>query len=228
MNGPFPRFRPVAEQALLVEFGETIDDAIHARVLRLDAALSQQPFEGLCETVPAYASLLVRFDPLRSDHALAEAAIRALLDWRGAAGSGAVTRDVAVCYDADLAPDLPEVARQTGLDPDQVIAAHLAGDYRIYMYGFAPGYAYMAGVPEAIRLPRKPAAQREIPAGSVMIAGPQCLVTTLAMPSGWWVIGRSPTPILTDDPARPFLFDVGDRVRFRRISRDDLDRGARP
>ena len=58
---------------------------------------------------------------------------------------------------------------------------------------------------------------RGVAAGSVIIAGAQCLVTTLTMPTGWWVIGRSPTRILTGDAARPFLFDVGDRVRFRRV-----------
>jgi inhibitor of KinA len=79
-------------------------------------------------------------------------------------------------------------------------------------------------VPEAIQQPRKPAPIRGIAAGSVLIAGPQCLVSTLTMPTGWWIIGRSPTKILdaaSDD--RPFLFDVGDAVRFRRISRAEFD-----
>ena len=104
-----------------------------------------------------------------------------------------------------------------------MIAAHLAGEYRVFMYGFAPGYAYLAGVPEALRMPRKATAVRGIAAGSVVIAGPQCLVTTLTMPTGWWIIGRSPTSILTGDPAAPFLFDVGDRVRFRRASRSEYE-----
>src|SRR5690606_14886683 len=102
-------------------------------------------------------------------------------------------------------------------------AAHLAGQYEVFMYGFAPGYAYLAGVPEAIRMPRKPTALRGVAAGSVLIAGPQCLVSTITMPTGWWNIGRSPTRILTDDPERPFLFDIGDRVRFRRIGRAEYD-----
>ena len=91
------------------------------------------------------------------------------------------------------------------------------------MYGFAPGYAYLAGVPGAIHMPRKLAALRGVAAGSVLIAGPQCLVSTITMPTGWWVIGRSPTRILTGDPARPFLFDVGDFVRFRRITRAEYE-----
>ena len=95
------------------------------------------------------------------------------------------------------------------------------------MYGFTPGYAYMSGTPAAIQLPRKPAAIRGVPAGSVIIAGPQCIVTTLLMPAGWWVLGRSPTRILTGDEDQPFLFDVGDAVTMRRIGRDDYERKAR-
>ena len=124
---------------------------------------------------------------------------------------------------ADLAPDLESVAGACNLSVEQVIAAHLAGDYAVYLYGFAPGYAYLAGTPRSIQLPRKPAPVRDVPAGTVIIAGPQCIVTTLQMPAGWWRIGRSPTPILREDEARPFLFDVGDRVCFKRITRNDYD-----
>ena len=129
-------------------------------------------------------------------------------------------------YDDDLAPDLASVARMTGLSTETVINAHLAGDYAVFLYGFAPGYAYLGGVPKPIQLDRKPAAVRGVAAGSVIIAGPQCLVTTLTMPTGWWIIGRSPTQILTGDPERPFLFDVGDKVRFRRITRAEFASGG--
>lgn len=222
----FPVFRPVAEHGLLVEFGETIDREVHARVLQLDRALTATPFAGFLEAVPAYAAILIRFDPLISDHALAEQAARRLLAQEGRAGPEPARREVAVCYDADLAPDLAAVAAAVGLTQDHVIAAHLAGRYEVFMYGFAPGYAYLAGVPEAIRLPRKPAAVRGVAAGSVLIAGPQCLVSTVTMPTGWWVIGRSPTRILTGEADRPFLFDVGDRVRFRRIDRAGFEAGT--
>ena len=214
-----PVFRPVAEHGLLVEFGDRIDPAVHARVLALDRALASAPFAGFLESVPAYAALLIRFDPLQTDHALVQSAARRLLAARATPAARPRLHQVPVCYDADLAPDLAEVARAAGLTAEDVIAAHLSGDYQVYLYGFAPGYAYLAGVPPPIQLPRKPAAQRGVPAGSVLIAGPQCLISTLTMPTGWWIIGRSPTRVLTGDPARPFLFDVGDRVRFCRVSR---------
>lgn len=223
----FPRLRAIADSALLVEFGECIAPEIHARVLALDAALAAAPFPGLAETVPAYAALLIRFDPLLTDHAGAESAVRRSLSADSANRPEPALHEIGVCYDADLGPDLAEVARLTGLTPEAVIAAHLGGDYSVYMYGFAPGYAYLAGVPPVLHLPRKPAARRGVAAGSVLIAGPQCLVSTLTMPTGWWILGRSADRILMDDPDRPFRFGVGDRVRFHRIDRATCEAGVR-
>lgn len=214
-----PTFIPVADHALLVQFADTISDAVTARVQMLDKAINDDAPLGLCETIPAFVNLLVEFDPLVTDHSEMEQAVRARLNAKATATGKGTLHQVLVCYDDDLAPDLMAVADATGLSTDAVINAHLSGAYKVGMYGFAPGYAYLSGVPENLQVPRKTAAVRDIPAGSVMIAGPQCLVTTLIMPTGWSILGRSPTKILRNDPARPFLFDVGDRVQFKRIDR---------
>jgi inhibitor of KinA len=211
----FPIFRAVAEHGLLVEFGTRIDDVTHAAVLALDRALAANPFAGFAEAVPAYVNLLVRFDPMVTDLRAVEAALRALIKATPTEGVQGTRRVVDVVYDG---PDLDEVARRCGLSPEAVIAAHLGGDYQVALYGFAPGYAYLSGVPKAIALPRKEAAVRGVASGSVIIAAGQCIVTTLTMPTGWWIIGHSPTVILDPQGARPFLFDVGDRVAFRRVA----------
>ncbi|MEN9409385.1 MAG: hypothetical protein RL216_1359 [Pseudomonadota bacterium] len=214
---------PVADRALLVEFGDAVDEAVHDRVRALDSALRAAAVPGVLEIVPAMVNLLIVFDPVATDHAAVSHSVRPLLDGLSHTGNPVALHEIPVCYDGDYGRDLAAVSAQTGLDAEAVIAAHLAGDYSVYMYGFAPGYAYLSGVPEAIRLPRKSSPVRAIPAGSVIIAGGQCLVTTLTMPTGWWVIGRTSARVLTEDPARPFLFDVGDRVRFRRVAAEALD-----
>ncbi len=217
-----PRYTAIADHAVLVEFAESIDDAAHSAALLMDQALAASPFPGFREAVPAYVSLLVEFDPLLTDHAAVEQHLRRLPTSRGDTSETPTLHEVPVCYDAPYAPDLPEVAQRTKLSIEAVIEAHLQSTYQVYMYGFAPGYAYLGGVPPQIRLDRKPAPVRGVPAGSVLIAGPQCLVTTLTMPTGWWIIGRSPSRILTGDPSKPFLFAVGDRIRFRRISAAEM------
>jgi len=211
--------RFIGDTGVLIEFGDRIDDEIHDQVLNLDISLAENPFRGWTTSIPAYASLLVEYDPWIISSQDVAAHLAGLLHAAPTERRAVRTHKVPVCY--ELGPDLADVAAQTGLAPENVIEQHLAATYRVYMYGFAPGYAYLGVVPQKIRLPRRPTPVRDIPAGRVMIAGPQCIITTLKMPSGWWVIGHSPLPILRphDDP--PFLFNVGDCVRFTRIDRDD-------
>ncbi len=216
-----PIFRAVGAGALLADFGTEIDEALFARVVALDRAITADPPAGLVETVPAYTSLLLVFDPLVTDHAAVEAHAAALV-LAAADLAEATVHEVPVCYEGEAAPDLAAVAERLGMSAEAVIAAHLAGDYRVFMYGFAPGYAYLGGVPEALHLPRKAAAVRGHPVGSVMVAGPQCLITTLPMPTGWWVIGRTPIRVLDAEAERPFLFEPGDRVRFTRVRAEAL------
>lgn len=218
-----PTFRAVGDHALLVEFGDKVSKDTNDAVHQLDRALAAQPFDGFEEAVPAFVNILIDFDPLVTDHEAVEAAINDLLSASSDHSSETSTREVLVCYEDVENSDLAEVARLTGLTTEAVINAHLAGDYSVYMYGFAPGYAYLASVPEEIRLPRKDSAIRGIKGGSVLIAGPQCLVTTIKMPTGWWIIGKSPTRVLTGDDDDPFLFDVGDPVVFRRVTQDEYD-----
>jgi inhibitor of KinA len=207
----------VADHALLVSFGSEICDQTSASVLALDRALAASPPAGFLESVPALVNLLIDFDPLVTDHEEIRRAVELLLQTPPEGQVAGRLHEVEVCYEGALAPDLAAVAQATGLSIEAVIDHHLQGEYQVRMYGFAPGFAYMSGVPQAIQVPRKPAAVRNIPTGSVLIAGPQCLVTTLIMPTGWSIIGRSPTRVLTGDESAPFLFDVGDQIRFKRI-----------
>ncbi|MBH1973728.1 MAG: allophanate hydrolase subunit 1 [Rhodobacteraceae bacterium] len=223
----YPLFRAVADHAVLVEFGAVPGPEVLAQVRHLDRMLLLDGFAGFVEAVPAFVNVLVTFDPVQTNHLAVERVLRGLMNRAETAMSEPVLREVEVCYDPDLAPDLAEVAKACGMTTEAVIAAHLAGNYAVIMYGFAPGYAYLSGVPEPLHLPRKLAAVRGVAAGSVIIAGAQCLVTTLTMPTGWWIIGRSPTRILRNTAERPFLFDVGDRVQFRRISRAEFDAAAK-
>ncbi len=217
----WPHYRPLADIGLLVEFGDCIDEAVHRRIIAFDRAVQAASLPGVVETVPSYATLMIVYDPLLTDLDTLLAAVRPLAAAAGDTVTSPTEHSIPVCYDAECGPDLAATAEMLGLGTDAIIAAHLGGQYRVYMYGFAPGYAYLGGVPALLDLPRKPVPVRSRPVGSVMIAGGQCIVTTLPMPTGWWVIGRSPAAILRPEASRPFLFEPGDTVRFRRIARFD-------
>ncbi len=213
---------PVADHGVLVVFDDQISDETHARILALDAALARNPPAGLTEVVPAMTTLLVTFDPLVTDHTAITAAVHDNLTAANVTSRG-VAHVIEVCYDNEHAPDLEALATRAGIDAETAIAAHLAGTYTVGMYGFAPGFAYMYGTPALIQQPRNPTPGPLVPAGSVIIAGQQCLIIPIAMSTGWFAIGRSAASVFTADRDKPFLFDVGDTVTFRRIDGNDLD-----
>jgi inhibitor of KinA len=221
-----PHLVPVADHGVLVVFDDQISDATLARVHALDAALAVKRPTGLRETVPAMTTLLVVFDPLVTDHVAISAAIN-----DGLASPGAIARGAAhvidVCYDRPHAPDLAALAARAGIDADAVVAAHSAGTYTVGMYGFAPGYAYMYGTPESIQQPRNPTPGQLVPAGSVIVAGQQCLIIPIAMSTGWFAIGRTTVSMYTADHDRPFLFDVGDTVTFQPIDVSEFESRVR-
>ena len=204
-------FRPVGEAALLVELGDRIDDAVNRRILALDSLLLRDMPEGVTELVPAYASVLLHFDPLLTDHGAVERHVRGLVPLAVEGVLEGRERVIPVRYDG---PDLAAAAAALGLAAGELVERHLGGLYRVYMCGFAPGYAYLGALDERLRLPRKLEIVRDVPAGSLIIAGAQCIVTTQTMPTGWWRIGRSDAVLFDPALEQPFGLAQGDRVRF--------------
>ena len=223
-----PRILACGDAALTVEFGSTIDPRLNARVLALDARVAAG-VPGVVETVPTYRSLLVHYDPLATDFARLSEAILALCGDLPDTPTEARIWRIPVVYGGDFGIDLEDVAARHGIAPADVIAKHSAPTYRVYMIGFLPGFSYLGGLDPAIATPRRESPRTDTPAGTISIGGVQALVASIAAPSGWHLLGR--TPVRTFMPGRDpiFLLGPGDRVRFEAIppSRwDALDRAA--
>jgi inhibitor of KinA len=217
INLPKPRYLPAGESALVVEFGDTIDPKIHDQVLALDAALQQAKWEGVTETVPTYRSLMIHFDPRRlTTEALADAL--AGLDYASAPPR---TRRqfwrIPACYDPPHGEDIAEVAALLDLPYERVIGLHLGARYRVYMYGFAPGFTFLGGLPNELTIPRRVVPRPPAPPGSLLIAGGQALIASCAMPTGWYGIGRTPVKMFDPRRGRIFLAGIGDELCFERI-----------
>lgn len=209
-----PRFLDAGECALVVEFGTTIDTALSDRVLALDAALAAAPPGGLRETVPTYRSLMLHYDPLILPRATLIQAVEQALHTPAAALPPPNRWRLPACYDPALAEDLTHIAAATGLTPQQVTELHATATFRTVMYGFAPGWAYLSGLPPVLTLPRRATPRDRIPDGSLIIAGGQAIVAGASMPSGWHILGRTPARMF--DPARSpaFLLSPGDLLTF--------------
>jgi KipI family sensor histidine kinase inhibitor len=216
MPSEAPRFLPAGETALVIEFGTTIDPLLNDRVRALDRALTARPIEGIVETVPTYRSLMIHFDPrLLSTAALIERIGR--LDPEPDEEAPARHWLIPICYEAPHAEDLGEVAAALGLSPERVAALHAGATYRVYMYGFAPGYVFLGGLPAELAISRRPVPRPPVAPGAVLIAGGQALIASIAMPTGWYDIGRTPAALFDPQRRPAFLIEIGDMVTFEPI-----------
>lgn len=224
------RLLAAGDTAVTVEFGETAERRLSELVLALFERMSAAELPGVVEMVPTLRSLTVHYDPGLTSHACLAQAIAPLIDDLKPQPLAGRRWVIPACYAGELAPDLDEVARRTGLSADEVVRLHTGEDYRVYMLGFLPGHPYLGDVAAPLRLPRRETPRVAVPAGSVAIATTLSTVYPLESPGGWHLIGRSPVRLF--DPSREpaVLLAPGDRVRFEAISRaefDKLDAAAR-
>lgn len=206
---------PVGDCALTVEFGQEISDEINSKVQALSLALRDAKIPGVVEWVPTYRSLMVCYDPSVIAYRRLCLRLRGLMQKDGqVSGAGRRIWEIPVCYGGAYGEDIGFVASNAGITTDEVVGLHAGKEYRIYMLGFLPGFAYLGGLDKRIHTPRLKIPRTKIPPGSVGIGGEQTGIYPLASPGGWQLIGR--TPIKPYDPARslPLLFEAGDYLRF--------------
>ena len=216
-----PRVLPFGESAWLVQLDDSIDEVVNARVHALAAAIETERggrLAGLGRPVPAYASLLVTFDQAAIDPEVAAVLLSELAvatgPCHGPPTDSGREVEIGVRYGGTDGPDLEAVARRTGLSSVRVIELHAGVTYRVYMLGFAPGFAYLGTLPEELELPRRNEPRIRVPAGSVAIAARQTAVYPFATAGGWHLLGRTDFQSwdLTAEPPARLL--PGDRVRF--------------
>src|SRR5258708_18466132 len=209
-----PRILPRGDSAITVEFSRNIDDAANRRVLALDRVLARDPVSGVTETVPTYRSLLVHYDPLQIDFDSLGEKLIALAQLPVPPTTKTRRWRIPVVYGGEHGIDLEDVATTLNTSPDDIVARHVAGDYRVAMIGFTPGWSYLSGLEKFLHMPRRQNPRLLTPAGTISIGGVQTGVQCLAGPSGWHLLGQTAvrTYQLHRDPT--FLLEPGDNVSF--------------
>ena len=233
---------PLGDSAVIVRMRERFDDAPEQTldtVLRAFQQLQNAAIPGVIELAPAYTSVTVFFNPVTV--AKATETSGEVFDWlvtriRAAVAAGAdrvkhrtaAQRrvrlvEIPVCYDPEFALDIDDVARRAAISPGEVIRLHSAGEYRVACIGFVPGFPFLAGLPKELATPRRDVPRKQIPPGSVGIGGAQTGIYPLRSPGGWNLIGRTPLRLFDPQKNPPALLRAGERVRFRKITRDEFE-----
>ncbi len=211
----------LGESALVVEFGREISPELNDKAIALARRLNEKPFPGFREAVPCYASVGVYYDPLvcrqenKSVFARVRTEVEARLDQLSVRSSVASRLiEVPVDFSDAAGPDLAEMCETLGTTRDRFVETYCGREYRVYMLGFLPGFAYMGEIAPSIAFPRLSTPRLRVPKGSVGIAGRQTGIYPAESPGGWRLIGQTDLELFNASRDEPSLFRPGDRVRF--------------
>jgi KipI family sensor histidine kinase inhibitor len=196
------------QRAVLVEVGDLTQAHDLYEALRRDRP------QGATELVPAARTVLVGYDPARTNHDRLSTDIAGIARTARDPASiraGGSAIEIPIRYDG---PDLADVAKMTGLSEPEVVARHLAAEYTVAFCGFAPGFGYLTGMDPALRLRRRDIPRTRVPAGAVALADEFTGVYPRESPGGWHIIGHTGLRIWDVERDPPALLAPGTRVRF--------------
>ncbi len=218
-----PRIVPLGDSSALAQMGDEIDLDINQRVHALAKLIEASAIEGIIETVPSYAALLVHYDPLILSFSHVKTIVQEKIFQIGETVKRKARQarpehgrrvEVPVRYGGEHGVDLESVARHLRLRVEDVIRIHSERIYTVYMMGFTPGYPYMGKLDDRLVMPRLETPRTRVPTGTVAIAGSQTGIYSVESPGGWNLIGWTPLKLFDPESDSPFLFSPGDEVKF--------------
>ena len=213
------RLIPAGDEAIVAEFGETIDEETNQKVHILSAWISDRKITGVRELLPTFRSLMIFYDSTQTTYKKLVREIKefAAMDIKEQK-TGKKIWLIPCCYDLEFGPDLPDMSVKLNLSKEDIIKIHTEHDYKIYMLGFLPGFVYLGNLDERIHVPRLKTPRLVIPARSVGIGGSQTGVYPMESPGGWNLIGSTPLNFYSPNKENPILCNAGEYIRFCPIS----------
>jgi len=216
-------YKIASESSVILYFGESIDPLISKEVQRAYKALKNSYNKAFFEIIPSYASLMVSYDVMQYDFDAVCEKIESIL--KNAPEIDTKEQKIVTIpayYGVDVGLDLELLAEEKNLSIDAIIDLHVKELYSVYAIGFAPGFAYLGQIDEALATSRLASPRKAVPKGSVSIADRQTAVYPTKSPGGWKILGRTPTVMFDASYHGLSLVHVGDLVRFEPISQSEF------
>lgn len=217
------KFITCSDTAFLVALGDTINQEVHTQVIAFYNTLKQSSPKGVVALVPTYCAVMVVYDPIVTSPNRLQSQLQYLADCTEGDNLAPNTQviEIPVCYGGDYGPDLTKVAQHCGLTPEEIIELHSGVEYPIFMIGLSPGFPFLGGLDPKLHTPRLGTPRTRVPAGSIGIADAQTGIYPVESPGEWQLIGRTPLQLFRPKHAVPFRYQVGDRLRFVSIEKEE-------
>ena len=206
-----------------MELGHEISESTHKKIFTLITHLIHNPIQGIINIHPGYTSMLFTLDKMANIDDTIQAVENSLDMVQNSEPPEAKLVEVPVLYGGNYGKDIQRVVQFSRLSEDEIIQRHQSGNYLVYFLGFSPGFPYIGGMDQDLKTPRLQTPRKRVPQGSVAIAGGQTGIYPFSSPGGWNLIGRTPLEIFNRSNPKNSLIQMGDRVQFKSISKDEFD-----
>ena len=207
-----------------MELDNKISESTHKKIFTLITHLIHNPIHGVVNIHPGYSSMLLTLDKMANiDDTLR--VVENILDVvHNSEPPEAKLVEVPVLYGGNYGKDIQRVVQFSKLSESEIIQRHQTRKYLVYFLGFSPGFPYLGGMDQDLTTPRIQTPRKRVPEGSVAIAGGQTGIYPFSSPGGWNLIGRTPLKIFNISNPHNSLIQMGDKVQFKSISKDEYER----
>ena len=207
-----------------MELDNKISESTHKKIFTLITHLIRNPINGVVNIHPGYSSMLLTLDKMANiDDTLR--VVENILDVvHNSEPPEAKLVEIPVLYGGNYGKDIQRVVQFSKLSEGEIIQRHQTRIYLVYFLGFSPGFPYLGGMDQDLITPRIQTPRKRVPQGSVAIAGGQTGIYPFSSPGGWNLIGRTPLKIFNISNPHNSLIQMGDKVQFKSISKDEYER----
>lgn len=215
-----PEISPYGKHAILISWPAIIDEKLLYFVLEIKNNIAKYKVKEILYVNNTYNSLIIHYASTIKDFYDEKLTLNALIS--KVYEPKTTTRRcvfLPVCYDAEFGVDLKVVAREKKLTETEIITRHTAPVYTIYFMGFLPGFLYLGGLDETLKISRKKSPRLSVPRGAVGLAENQTGIYPKNSPGGWQIIGNCPVPIFTPFERPPVQLLAGDKLKFFPVSK---------
>lgn len=220
MKQKYPQIKPMGDRAILIDFEPEISENSLNKLLNLKEIIEEELVEDKVEVINTYHSLLIVYVFTIENIYNKLSALKELVS-RANIGKNINSQiyHIPVCYDEEFGLDLELIAESKKLKISEIIQLHTTPIYTVYFTGFLPGFLYLGGLDEKLKISRKETPRLKVEKGAVGIGENQTGIYPKTSPGGWQIIGNSPVTFFDKSRNPPCVISAGDKVKFYSVSK---------
>ena len=212
------------KRQILVQLDHKISETTQKKLFTLITHLIRNPINGVVNIHPGYSSILLTLDEMTNVGDTIRVLENIFDVVQNSEPPEEILVEVPVLYGGNYGKDIQRVVQFSKLSESEIIQRHQTRKYLVYFLGFSPGFPYLGGMDQDLTTPRIQTPRKRVPEGSVAIAGGQTGIYPFSSPGGWNLIGRTPLKIFNISNPHNSLIQMGDKVQFKSISKDEYER----